>query len=130
MDILVKISIFSVGVDDFHCGRYILSYIFTSKQVFKHVTLFSSSANWNNLELGTYVLATSSRIIDPKTYKGINRGNGNNLITGYPRDEAALDRYLAERESFLTTQPVIEDLNILDNIPYNLLPGPVPVVMD
>jgi spermidine synthase len=69
-DRLVKANMTDDGIyminiiDDFKTGRYLPSFIFTLKKVFKNVTLFSTSENWAALGLGTFVIAASDRNIE------------------------------------------------------------------
>ncbi len=90
-------------IDDFQHGKYMPSFIYTLGQVFKHVTLFSPSNDWNNLGLSTFVVAASDRYIEPDDYKEFITENGKKIASGYPYDEIALERYLAERNPILLT---------------------------
>ena len=121
-DQLVKDNMSSNGIyminiiDDFQNGRYIPSFIHTLKQVFKHVSLFSSSENWDNLGISTFVIAASDRYIDPQEYKQLMQQSGSGTLSAYPASESALDKYLAERNPILLTD---------DHAPTDILVAPL-----
>lgn len=103
-------------IDDFQNGRYIPSFIHTLRQVFKHVYLFSSSEDWGNLGLGTFVIAASDRNIDTQEYKQLIQQRGSGTLSAYPGNESALNRYVAERNPLLLTD---------DHTPTDILIAPL-----
>jgi hypothetical protein len=121
-DRLVKANMSDKGIyminiiDDFQHGRYIPSFIFTLKQVFKHVTLFSTSETLENLGISTFVIAASDRYIEPEDYKDFTQSNGVLSVSGYPSSEAALDKYLSERNPIFLTD---------DHVPTDILVAPL-----
>jgi spermidine synthase len=121
-DLLVKNNMSENGIyminiiDDFQNGRYIPSFIHTLKQVFKHVFLFSSSEDWDNFGLSTFVIAASDRYIDTKEYKQLMQQRGSGTLSAYPSNESALDKYVAERNPILLTD---------DHTPTDILIAPL-----
>jgi len=103
-------------IDDFQRGRYMPSFISTLGQVFRHVTLFSSSNDWNNLGLSTFVVAASDRDIEPDDYMKFITENGRKIATGNLYNEIALERYLAARNPILLTD---------DHAPTDILVAPL-----
>ena len=103
-------------IDDFQHGQYIPSFIYTLKQVFKHVSLFSPSENWDNLGISTFVIAASDKYIDPQEYKQLMQRSGTGALSAYPSDEVALEKYLSERDPILLTD---------DHVPTDILVAPL-----
>ncbi len=121
-DRLVKANMTDNGIyminiiDDFEHGRYIPSFIFTLKHVFKHVSLFSTSDTLENLGISTFVIAASDRYIEPEDYKSLIKSNGVSVFSDYPSSEAALDKYLSKRDPILLTD---------DHVPTDILVAPL-----
>ncbi len=90
-------------IDDFQKGRYMPSFIYTLQHVFKHVVLFSSSDDWKNLGMSTFVITASDQDIQPDNYRSIVTQNGALAASGYPYPEASLDAYLKDRNALLLT---------------------------
>jgi spermidine synthase len=102
-------------IDDLQKGRYIPSFIYTLKQAFKYVILFSPSEDWQSLGLSTYVIAASDRSIDPTEYLNYMRQIGIQYPSNYPSTEVALDQYLTGRTPILLTD---------DHVPTDILVAP------
>jgi predicted membrane-bound spermidine synthase len=102
-------------IDDFQTGRYLPSFLFTLRQAFRHVALFTSSENWESLGLSTFVIAASEAAIDQEGYLDFFRQSGGPMPSDYPSMEAALDQYLAARDPILLTD---------DHVPTDVLVAP------
>jgi spermidine synthase len=103
-------------IDDFQKGRYMPSFIYTLKQVFRHVTFFSSTGNWEELGVGTFVIAASDRNIDPIEYQKFMDDQGIINPSGYPASESDVERYLSERDPILLRD---------DYVPTDILVAPL-----
>jgi spermidine synthase len=103
-------------IDDFQHGQYMPSFIYTLKQVFKHVSLFSPSENWDGLGISTFVIAASDRYIDPQEYKQSLQKIGISTFSAFPSNEVALEKYLSERSPLLFTD---------DHVPTDILVAPL-----
>jgi spermidine synthase len=103
-------------IDDFQHGQYIPSFIYTLQQVFKHVSLFSSSENWDALGISTFVIAASDKYIDPLEYKTALQKQGITVFSAFPSYEVNLEKYLSEREPVLLTD---------DHVPTDILVAPL-----
>jgi spermidine synthase len=120
-DRLVKANLTEDGIyminiiDDFKTGRYLPSFIFTLQKVFKNVTLFSTSENWAELGLGTFVIAASDHHIEGADYLSYIRQNGVYNPSAYPSADAALEQYLNDRDPILL---------IDDHVPTDILVAP------
>jgi spermidine synthase len=90
-------------IDDSQHGRYMPSFIYTLRQAFGYVYLFSPSESWEGLGLSNFVIAASDHRIELADYKQFVTEDGRRRVSGYPCDEIALDRYLAERNPILLT---------------------------
>jgi spermidine synthase len=102
-------------IDDFQNGQYIPSFIHTLKQVFKHVSLFTSSEDWDNLGLSTFVIAASDHYIDPAEYEKLMHQRGSGTLSAFPSNESALDKYLGRKNPILLTD---------DHAPTDILIAP------
>jgi spermidine synthase len=103
-------------IDDFQKGQYIPSFILTLKQVFKHVTLFSSSADWQNLGISTFVIVASEYYLDPAEYADHMEQIGIKTPSAHPATESAVNQYLAQRNPILLTD---------DHVPTDVLVAPL-----
>jgi hypothetical protein len=103
-------------IDDFQSGRYIPSCIYTLKQVFKHVSLFSpSEENWDEFGVCTFIIVASDRYIDPQEYKQVMQ-NPSETLSAFPSYETTLDNYLSKRQPILLTD---------DHAPTDILVAPL-----
>ncbi|MFH0914370.1 MAG: fused MFS/spermidine synthase, partial [Chloroflexota bacterium] len=99
---LAEGGVYLVNIIDSHSqGRYMPSFLYTLRQVFRYVYLFSPVTSWENAGRGTFVIAATDRPLDLENFKQfINKGKD---PTSNPHDEAGLQKYLAERRPLLLT---------------------------
>ena len=90
-------------VDDYRRGRYMPSVIYTLRQVFTNVYLFSVKESWSDAGAGRYILAATDRRIDLTDYKNFITEDGQRRAVSNPLDEISLNKYLTERKAILLT---------------------------
>lgn len=90
-------------IDNYKYGRYMPAFIYTLKQTFNYVYLFSSGENWEEARAGTFVIAATDYPIDLTDYRRFVTDNGSKKLLGVPHDEAKLEEYLADRDPILLT---------------------------
>ena len=90
-------------VDDYQHGRYMPSFIYTLRQTFNYVYLFSTGESWEEVGTSTFVIAASDRRIDLADYRKFVTGDGTKETFGNPYDEIKLGEYLAQRDPILLT---------------------------
>jgi spermidine synthase len=103
-------------IDDFQKGKYLPAFIFTLKQAFNHVYLFSPTKDLQNLGLSTFVIAATDRNLDPASYLNDLQQIGLQTPSAYPSTETALAQYLAGRDPVLL---------IDDHVPTDILVAPL-----
>lgn len=103
-------------IDDFQNGKYAQSFMYTLKNTFKYVTLFSSTENWRDLGLSTYVIAASDREIGTQEYLAYLRQNGVQKPSAYPSMQTELDQYLADKDPIFLVD---------DYVPTDILVAPL-----
>jgi len=90
-------------IDRYEDGRYMPSMIFTLKQVFNNVYLFSVVPSWDWPGRATYIIAATDSELDPNAYHDFVTGGGIKQAQGNMHNPAALETYLAERRPILLT---------------------------
>lgn len=121
-DKLVKANLEADGIyliniiDNYQYGRYMPSFIYTMRQTFKYVYLFSPSRFRENLRTSTFVIAGTDRPIDLADYMRVTTEDGTKLASGYPLEETELEEYLSQRRPLLLTD---------DHAPTDILEAPL-----
>ncbi len=90
-------------IDNYKRGRYMPSFIYTLKQVFDYVYLFSIRKTWQDVGTTTFVIAATDRPIDLADYQQSVTAGGRRTADGNPHDETGLEDYLAARKPILLT---------------------------
>ncbi len=108
-DRLVKAAMAPGGVyliniiDDYQNGRYLPSFLLTLKQVFKHVYLIGTGMIPENAAISTFVIAATDRSLDLENFRDFVTEHTHIYPYSYPRDDAWVDDYLAQRRPVLLT---------------------------
>ncbi len=108
-DKLLKTHMSSGGVyllniiDDYAKGRYLPSLLYTLKQTFKYVYLFTTLESFDDAGRGTYIVAATDYRIDLADYMKFTSEGGKKKTIGTPHDEMKLEKYLAEKNPILLT---------------------------
>jgi spermidine synthase len=88
-------------IDDCEQGRYMPSFVYTLRQVFNYVYLFSPCENWRGLGMSNFVVAATNRPIDVTGYKRfISAGRTNSMASLY-WEEIELNKLFTERNPIL-----------------------------
>jgi spermidine synthase len=105
-DRLVKANLNEGGIylmniiDDYKYGKFMPAMLYTLNRVFDHVYPLGYTDSWEYAGPSTYVIAATDRQIDLADYIAFITRGGKRPV-GIVRDEAKLERYLAEREPIL-----------------------------
>ncbi|MBI2851838.1 MAG: fused MFS/spermidine synthase [Chloroflexi bacterium] len=99
-------------IDDYGRGRYMPSFAYTLKQVFKYVYLFTTGEDWEQVTFDTFVLLATDRQIDLAEYQMTVRQSEAFRPFGSPHDEAGFEEYLVARKPILLTD---------DHVPTDIL---------
>ncbi len=89
-------------IDDFWKGNYMRSLVYTLQHAFSNVFILSSSDDWSNLALGTFVIVATDRPIDLIDYEKFVTADGTRPAYGYPFGGEALQYYTGDRALLLT----------------------------
>ncbi len=98
-------------VDNYQRGRYLPSFIYTLRQAFDYVYLFSVEEGWDSAERSTFGIMATDRYIDLGDYQRFNTQGGRKPY-GTPHDESKLEEYLRLRKPVLLTD---------DHVPTDIL---------
>ncbi len=105
-DKLVKANMKDDGVymvniiDSYDRGRYMPSFIYTLRQVFKNVYLFGLLSDLPSCGTSTFVIAATD---NPISFDQYWSSAANGELHGYPFGASTLDGYLAQRDYILLT---------------------------
>ena len=112
-DQLIKANMSADGIylvniiDDYRRGRYLPSFIYTLKHVFKYVYLFTAGEDWEQVTFNSFIIAATDRPINLADYQLAVRAEGSFRPFGSPHDEAKLEEYLAARKPVLLTDDYV-----------------------
>lgn len=92
-------------IDRYEEGKYMPAFINTLEQVFDHVYLFSPGVAFQNIEIGTFVIAASDRPMDLAAFREFLSTQED--TRSVPLEEDLLTAYLAERKPILLTDDYV-----------------------
>ena len=90
-------------VDDYEHGRYSPSFIYTLRQTFKNIYIFSTAKEGVRNGISTFVVAPTDRGLDTADYTAFVTQNGARAPAGTPYNESQLATYISDKKPILLT---------------------------
>lgn len=105
-------------IDNYRQGKYLASFIYTLRQTYKRVYLFTTIPDPEKQVTSTFVIAATDRSIDLVDYGRAMAAGKKTGPAGKTIDEVTVDSYLADRAPVLLTD---------DYVPTDILVAPLVV---